>query len=427
MLKFDVKESKSLRSFQHRNFRLLFFSNFISNVGAWAQRIAQDWLVLELSPFSGAKEIGLVTGLQFLPSLFLSIYAGSLADRMNKRKLLLITNIGGGATALILGLLVITNSVHLWHVYLLAFILGIFGALDAPIRQSFTAEMVGKSNLANAVSLNSANFNAGRLIGPGVSGLLIAAFHTGPSFLLNATSYIFVIGSLLMIRDSELFIEAKPKTRVKAIEAIRYIRARPDIIAVMVTVFFTGTFGLNFQIFNALMSKQVFGKGPASYGLLGTIIAIGSLSAAIISTRLDAGRHPRFIMGFASSFGVVVALNSFSPSYLIYASILPIGGMLALTTMIAANTYVQSNVDPAIRGRVMGIYLMVFMGGTPFGSPLIGWVSTQIGVRQTIMGCGIITALAPLIAFALLKGKLKSPESVSVEDVLETFYENQKS
>ncbi len=417
-----VKDTGSLRSFRHRNFRLLFASNFISNVGSWAQRIAQDWLVLELT--HSARDLGLVTGLQFLPSLIFSIYAGSLADRISKRKLLLLTNLGGGLTSLILGLLVITHEVKIWHVFALAFFLGLFGSLDAPARQAFTSEMVGKSDLANAVSLNSANFNAGRLIGPGLSGLLIAAFHTGPSFLLNAASYIFVIASLLAIRESDLFIEARPKSTVKASEALRYVRARPDIIAVMITVFFAGTFGLNFQIFNALMATQIFHKGVAVYGFLGTIIAIGSLSAAILAARLDTRRGVRFILKFAGFFGIALIISASAPTFLTYAIALPINGILALTTMISANSYIQSHTDPAIRGRVMGIYLMVFMGGSPFGSPLIGWLCTQIGVRQSVALCGALTFLAPLCIFAFMRDRLIAPSSIKVDDVLETFYEN---
>lgn len=352
------------------------------------------------------------------------MYAGSLADRMNKRKLLLITNIGGGLTSLIMGLLVITHHVHIWHVFVLAFALGLFGALDAPVRQAFTSEMVGKSDLANAVSLNSANFNAGRLIGPGISGLLIAAFHTGPSFLLNAASYIFVIGSLIAIRESDLFIEHAPKSNAKAIEALRYVRARPDIIAVMITVFFAGTFGLNFQIYNALMATQIFHKGPATYGFLGTIIAIGSLSAALLSAKLDTRRGVRFILGFAVAFGFTLTIASIAPNYLLYAIALPIVGMVALTTMISCNSYIQGHTDPAIRGRVMGIYLMVFMGGSPFGSPFIGWLTTQIGIRQSIALCGVVTALAPLTVFTFMREKLIAPTSIDVDDVLVTFYEN---
>lgn len=410
------RETGSLRSFRHRNFRLIFASNLISNIGGWAQRIAQDWLVLELT--HSGRDLGLVTGFQFLPSLIFSMYAGSLADRMSKRKLLLITNAGAGLTSLILGLLVVTHHVRIWHVFALAFLLGTFGSLDAPVRQAFTSEMVGKSDLANAVSLNSANFNAGRLIGPGVSGLLIAAFHTGPSFLLNAASYLFVIWSLIAVREADLFIEEAPKSTAKAKQALHYVRARPDILAVMITVFFTGTFGLNFQIYNALMATQIFHKGAATYGFLGTIIAIGSLSAAIISARLDIRRDVRFILRFAVAFGVGLTAIAFAPRYLIYALALPIVGMLALTMMISANSYVQGHTDPAIRGRVMGLYLMVFMGGTPFGSPLIGWLSTQIGVRETIALCGAITALTPLITYGVMRHKLTTPESIKIDDVL---------
>ena len=352
------------------------------------------------------------------------MYAGSLADRMSKRKLLLITNLGGGFTSLILGLLVVTHQVHIWHVFVLAFFLGLFGALDAPVRQSFTSEMVGKSDLANAVSLNSANFNAGRLIGPGISGLLIAAFHTGPSFLLNAASYIFVIGSLIAIRESDLFIESKPAINAKASEALRYVRARPDIVAVMITVFFAGTFGLNFQIYNALMATQIFHKGAATYGFLGTIIAIGSLSAALLSAKLDTRRGVRFILRFAVIFGIALTITSAAPNYVLYAVALPFVGMVALTTMISANSYIQGHTDPAIRGRVMGIYLMVFMGGTPFGSPLIGWLCTQIGVRESIALCGVITALAPLTVFIVMRERLTAPVSIKVDDVLISFYEN---
>ncbi len=419
---FVIRETGSLRSFRHRNFRLIFASNLVSNIGGWAQRVAQDWLVLELT--HSGRDLGLVTGIQFLPSLIFSLYAGSLADRISKRKLLLITNLGAGLTSFILGLLVITHHVKLWHVFVLAFLLGAFGSLDAPVRQAFTSEMVGKSDLANAVSLNSANFNMGRLIGPGVSGLLIAAFHTGPSFLFNAASYLFVIWSLLVIRESDLFIEEKVRTSAKAKQALHYVRARPDILAVMITVFFTGTFGLNFQIYNALMATQIFHKGAATYGFLGTILAIGSLSAAIISARLDMRRDVRFILRFAVIFGAGLTAIAFAPRYLIYALALPIVGMLALTMMISANSYVQGHSDPAIRGRIMGLYLMVFMGGTPFGSPLIGWLCTQIGVRETIALCGAITALTPLITYLFLRNKLKTPESVKVEDVLVAFYEH---
>lgn len=392
-----------MRSFQHRNFKLFFISNFLSNVGGWAQRVAQDWLVLQLT--HSGRELGIVTGLQFAPSLLLSVYGGSLADRLNKRKLLMITNGGSALCALLLGILVLNHSVALWHVYVLAVLLGTFGALDAPTRQAFTSEMVGKRDVANAVSLNSANFNAGRLVGPGLSGLLIAWFGTGPSFLLNAASYLFVLGALYAVDESALFLEMKREIKAKSIDALRYVRARPEIVAVMVTVFFMGTFGLNFQIFNALMATQVFHRGPAIYGLLGSVIAVGSLSAGIISARMDRRRGPRFIMAGAMVFGAWLSILAWAPSFLIYIIALPFAGFFALATMINANSFVQNATDPYIKGRVMGLYLLAFMGGTPFGSPLIGWMCQKIGVRETISACGVIAASAAFIISLVLKSR----------------------
>ena len=406
----------ALRSFRHRNFRILFPANFLSNIGTWSQRVAQDWLVLELT--HSAKELGIVTGLQFLPSLLFSLHAGSLADRFNKKKLLMFTNLGGALTAIILGILVITKHAVIYDVYFLAFALGAFSALDAPVRQTFTSEIVGKSDLANAVSLNSANFNAGRLFGPGITGIIIAAFGTGPAFLLNGATYLIVFGSLFLLRESDLHITEEQKSDAKIREGFAYVRARKDILAVMWTVLFAATFGLNFQIFTAIMATQVFEKGPRSYGLLGSIVAIGSLSGALMSAKLDRRRSPKFIMGFATAFGLSVMLSSVTPSYFTYALSLPLCGSLALTTMIAANSYVQTNSHGAIRGRVLGIYLLIFMGGSPFGAPLIGWMCTQIGVRQTIAGCGAITSLAAVVIYFLFAGRMDRPASIAVEDVL---------
>jgi MFS family permease len=398
-------QTGSLRSFRHRNFQIFFAANFISNIGTWAQRVAQDWLVVT-DLHKGGSELGIVTGLQFLPSLLFSLYSGVLADRFNKRKLLLITNLGGGLTALILGLLVISKRVTLTEVCVLAFALGLFSALDAPVRQSFTSEVVGKSDVANAISLNSANFNAGRLIGPGVSGLLIKAFHTGPSFILNALSYLVVLVGLIFMKEKDLQLSEPPKIKPKVIEALRNVRSRPDILALMSTVFFAATFGLNFQIFNALVATKIFHKDAGSYGILGSILAIGSLSAAIISAKLDKRRRPKFIMLSAAIFGVTLFAVSFMPTYASYAAFLPICGLVALTTMISANSYVQVTTDPALRGRVMGLYLLIFLGGTPIGSPLIGWLSDAIGIRHTVALCGVLTSVGAVATYFLLRERL---------------------
>ena len=412
-----VDEKGNWRSFRHRNFRILFPANALSNIGTWAQRVAQDWLVLELTNNNGFY-LGLATAIQFAPVLFFSLHGGALADRVEKRKLLILTNIIAAIACYALGFLVIAGIIQLWHVFICAAVLGISSALDAPIRQSFTAEIVGHSDVANAVSLNSANFNAGRLIGPALSGFLIARFDTGPSFIINATSYLVVIASLLFMRSSDFFIQKKEETLGTVREGLRYALARPDLYVVMALVFFAATFGLNFQIFNALMATKEFGKGPASYGLLGTYIAIGSLSGALLSARLERFRNSMLVVRLGVWFSLVVIALALMPTYWSYSMWLPICGISALTMLISANSYVQVNSDPAVRGRVMGIYLLIFMGGTPFGSMLIGYLTEAVGVRQTIVICGAISLLACTVIWIFFKDKVARPADLRVSTVL---------
>ena len=420
-----IKEDGNWRSFRHRNYRILFPANAASNIGTWAQRVAQDWLILQLTGNSGVY-LGLVTAVQFAPVLLFSLQGGALADRVNKRKLLMFTNCIGALSSLGLGLLVVAGNVQVWHVFFFALTLGISSAIDAPIRQSFTSEIVGHSDIANAVSLNSANFNAGRLIGPALSGFLIARFDTGPSFLINAFTYLFVILALLRMRESDFFIQEKKTTQGTVREGLNYALARPDLYVVMLVVFFVATFGLNMQIFNALMATKEFGKGPASYGLLGTYVAIGSLTGALISARLERFRRTLFVIKGGAVFSLAITLLSLAPTYTWYSLWLPICGLSALITLITANSLIQVNSDPSIRGRVSGIYLLIFMGGTPFGSPLIGWLVDVIGVRQTIALCGLISLGACLTIWAIFHNKVNLPHDISVEGVLPAAYDDQR-
>jgi MFS family permease len=412
-----VDKDGNWRAFRHRNFRILFPANALSNIGTWAQRIAQDWLVLELTDNNGGA-LGLVTAVQFAPFLLLSLHGGALADRFNKRKLLIWTNIVAALACYGIGILVMIEKIELWHVFVGAGVLGISSAIDAPIRQAFTSEIVGHSDVANAVSLNSANFNAGRLVGPALSGFLIAHFSTGPSFIINATTYLFVIAALLAMREKDFFFQKKEETLGTIREGIRYALARPDLYVVMMLVFFSATFGLNFQIFNALMATKEFGKGPASYGLLGTFIAIGSLTGALLSARLERFRNTRFIIKLGIAFSSTVLVLSIAPSYLWYSLWLPICGITALTMLISANSYVQTHSDPAVRGRVMGIYLFIFLGGTPFGSLLIGWMTEAFGVRQTVAACGGISLAAALTIWAIYRDRVEEPADLRVSSVL---------
>ena len=416
-MRLSVKEDGNWRSFRHRNYRILFPANAVSNIGSWAQRIAQDWLVLELTNNNGTY-LGLVTAVQFAPVLFFSLHGGKLADRFNKRKVLVLTNILGGSESLGLGALVITEHIQLWHVFVLAAVLGISTAIDAPVRQSFTTEVVGQTDLPNAVSLNSANFNAGRLVGPALSGGLIAAFGTGPSFIINGLSYFFVIAALLNLNEKAFFHLDRPKSDGNIREGIAYAKARPDIYVVMLMVFFLATFGLNFQIFNALMATQEFGLGPASFGLMGTFIAIGSLTGAIGSARLERFRDTKFVIRGGIAFSISIMALSILPNYISYVIWLPICGLTALTTLVSANSIVQTSTDPAIRGRVMGLYLLIFMGGTPFGSPLIGATTDLIGIRPTIALCGGISLFASLFIWFKYKNRVAVPADTSVAAVL---------
>lgn len=414
----------TLRSFKHRNFKILFSANFLSNIGTWAQGVAQAWLILELT--DSGTYLGIVTSLQFAPILFFSISGGKIADKFNKRKVLMLTNLTAGISALSVATLVLTENIKIWHVMFFAFMLGMGNAIDAPVRQSFNVEVVGKEDLPNAVGLNSTNFNVGRLIGPGLSGLLIAAYGTGVSFLFNGISYLFVILALISIRENELFIEPKKSSSTKIREAMEYVAARPDILAVMITVFFATSFGLNFNIFNTMMATQVFDKGAAEYGALGSILAVGSLTGAIISARLEKKRGPRFVMIGSMIFSAILIISAFAPTYLVYSILLPMIGCVALLTFIAANTMVQLRTDSQIRGRVMGIYLTVFLGGTPIVSPFIGIMTQEVGTRPTVAICGLISLLAAIATFAKFKDRGQEPDSFAIADVLEPTYENKK-
>ena len=407
------------RALRHRNFRILYAAGVLTNIGTWAQRIAQDWLVLELTNNNGTY-LGIVTALQFLPVMLLSMQGGVLADKVDKRKALIVTNLGSGITALVLGALVIANVATIDHVYVLAILLGIFSAIDAPIRQSFNVEVVGQQDLTNATGLNSANFHFGRLVGPAISGFLIAAFGTGPSFLINGFSFLVVTLSFLAVRTSELHIEERSKSDGTLKEAFKYLKKRPDLQIIMFTVFFASNFGLNMQIFNALMATKEFHKGAASYGFLGTLVGLGTLTGALIAARKDRTKNTNFVPLAAINFGIWITALSIAPTYTIYALILPITGISAITTMISANTFVQANSDVAIRGRIMGIYMFIFMGGTPIGSPLIGYCSEQLGIRWTMAGCGVITLTAAIFSLLKYRNKAVIPADISVAAVLQS-------
>jgi MFS family permease len=397
--------SPTFRSLRNANYRRYAAGGVVSNTGTWMQRVAQDWLVLQLTANSAAA-LGITTGLQFLPFLLLSPLAGLAADRIPKRRLLQLTNVGMAVPALLLGVLAVTGTAEIWHVYVLALTLGVASAFDAPARQSFVSEIVDADDLSNAVGLNSASFNAARLVGPAVAGVLIAALGggvvaTGWVILINAVSYIAPIMTLRSLDVARLDSPALMRREPGQIRAgVQYVLGRPDLLLILAIVFFTGTFGLNFQMTSALMATEVFDKGATEYGLLGTFLAVGSLTGSLVAARRVRVRH-RLVVGAALAFGFIEITAGLMPTYLTFALMTPLLGLAALTMITAANTFVQLHTEPGMRGRVMALYMMIFIGGTPLGAPFIGWIGEVAGARWTLLVGGIATVVGVSLASVL--------------------------
>ena len=387
-----------------RNYRLYAAANLVSLTGTWMQRIGQDWLVLQLSGGSGVA-LGITTALQFAPTLLFSFYGGVLADRYDKRRVLMVTQAVMGALALCLGLLVATGGVALWHVYLLAAALGVVSSLDMPVRQSFVSEMVGPERLANAVSLNSTVFNGARLVGPALAGALVAGAggDTAPAFLVNAATFAVTIASLLAMRVDELRRSTPvARARGQVREALAYTRRHPDLQLAMLLAFVAGTFGFNTQITIALMAREEFGLGAAAFGLLSTCYAVGSLSGALLSTRRSGRPLQRFLILSSVAFGALLVVCGLMPDVLTFAVLLVPTGAAALVFSVACNSFVQLGVDAQMRGRILALYFMCFLGGTPVGAPLIGWVSEHLGARWGLIAGGLACIVVAVVAGAVL-------------------------
>jgi MFS family permease len=393
--------SPTFRAFRHPNYRLWATGAIVSNTGTWMQRVAQDWLVLTVLTRDSGVAIGITTGLQFAPMLLLAPFAGSVADRFNRRSVLIGTQTASGLLALVLGLLVVTDSARLWQVYLLALLLGVAAAIDAPARQTFVSELVPNEDLSNAVGLNSASFHAGRLIGPGLAGLMIHWLGTGPVFLINAVSFGAVVIVLTRMRPASLIPAPRARRGRGGIrEGFGYLRHRPDLVLILVIVGVIGTFGLNFQLTTALMARLEFDQGAQAYGLLGSIMAIGSLGGALLAARRE---HPSLglVVKSALAFGLFTTVAALMPTYQTFAIALIPVGLSSLTLMTTANAAVQLGTEPGMRGRVMAIYIAIFMGGTPVGSPLIGWVGQTFGARWTLLLGGLVSLLVGAVALLL--------------------------
>ncbi|MFF8999379.1 MFS transporter [Streptomyces achromogenes] len=384
--------SSMFSSLRIRNYRLFFAGQVVSNTGTWMQRIAQDWLVLSLTGSSAA--VGITTALQFLPMLLFGLYGGVLVDRLPKRPTLLVTQSAMAVTGLALAALTLSGQVQVWHVYVAAFAVGLATVVDNPARQSFVSEMVGPDQLQNAVSLNSANFQSARLVGPAVAGLMITGVGTGWAFLANGLSFAAPITGLLLMRARELHVvERAPRGKGQLREGLRYVAKRPELIWPIVLVGFIGTFGFNFPVWLTAYADDVFHAGAGAYSLFNTLMAVGSLVGALLAARRGTARL-RVLIAAALAFGTLETVAAVAPSYWLFALLMVPIGVFGLTVNVTANTAVQMGTDPAMRGRVMALFMMVFMGGTPLGAPVVGWITDTYGARVGFAAGGVVSALA---------------------------------
>ncbi|MET8355432.1 MFS transporter [Micromonospora sp. NPDC005171] len=397
----QAKLSTMFQSLQVRNYRLFASGQLIKLIGVWMMFIAQDWLVLELSNNS-ATALGVVTACQFTPVLLLTLLSGRLADRYDKRVLLFVANAFWSLLALGMSLLVITDLVQLWHVFAFAALLGTANAVETPVRQAFVSELVGTPLLPNALSLNAAVFNSARIVGPAVAGLAIAAFNVGPVFLFTAVSSIAPLVNVVRMRTAELHRDAllprDERASARVVDGLRYVWRRPDLLLPMAIMSVIGMSLFNFQLTLAALAKTVFHTGAASFGLFSTALAVGALGGALSGT----GRRSRpsvwLVLGAAiacASFGTLVGLSS--AYWLVVALLVPTGFCMVFFAQ-AANQRIQMGVDAAFRGRVMALWVLVFLGTNPVGAPLIGWVAEHYGAGASIWMGGLISLAAAVIA-----------------------------
>ena len=391
--------AETFRALRRYNYRIWAAGALVSNIGTGVQRTAQDWLVLVVLTHQSASALGIVMALQFAPQLLFLPWTGSAADHSDQRKLLMITQASMGALSLLLGGLALAGVVRLWQVYAFAFLFGSAAAFDAPVRQIFVSQLVGDEDLHNAVTLNTISFNLGSLIGPAVSGLLIASVGTASAFVLNGASFLGVLVSLLLLRRSELYPStAGSRARGSFLEGLRYVAGRPDLIAILAMLFLIGTFALNFPIFISTMAVGVFHADARGFGALSSVMAVGAMAGVLWSARQ--GRPTlTTLVGSATLLGIGFTLASFAATYWLFAASLAVIGVACLTFVNATNPLMQLSTEPAMRGRVMALRISVALGATPIGAPIVGLVADRFGPRWAL-GIGAASGFAAAVVGA---------------------------
>ena len=397
------------RSLSVRNYRVWFVGALISNVGAWMQATTQNWVVLTELTENDATAVGITMALQFGPQILLVPFTGAVADRFDRRRVLMVTQSLLMLLALSLGLLLISGAAELWHLYGFALTLGVVNAFDTPSRQSFVSDLVGQNQLSNAVALNSASFNSARLIGPAVAGVLIALVGSGWVFLINAASFVAVLVSLSLIRmpKKAAAVSGRESQLSQLVAGFRYVRRRHDLLVIFVMVFLLGAFGMNFPVMSSTMAVE-FGRGAGEYGLLSSILAIGSLTGALTVARRPTARM-RVVILAAGGFGIASLAGALMPTFWTFAATLILLGFSTSSMLTTANGFVQTTADPRVRGRVLSLYLAILMGGTPVGAPIVGAVADAFGARWTLVSGAVagLAACAIGVTWLIVERKLR--------------------
>ena len=403
------KNSGIFRSLKVRNYRLYFSGQAISLCGTWMQTIGQDWLVLKLT--GSGTQLGIVSAFQFLPILLLGPFGGMIADRFDKRKILYFTQSIAGILALTLGTLVVTGHIHIWMIYIIALCLGLVTTINSPTTQTFVSEMVGNEYLTNAITLNSVEVNLARAIGPALAGIIIAIFGLGPCFLFNGVSYIAVLIVLTMMRKGEL----KPSKRVARAkgqlrEGFRYVKNSPILLYTLIMMAIIGTLTYEFSVSLPLLAQFTFHGGAGTYSALVTATGLGSVVGGLFAASRQKAT-PKMLVLFAFLFGVAFSITAFMPNIIFAVISLLLVGVFSINLFSLGNTILQLGSDPQMRGRVMSLWTIAFLGSTPIGGPIIGFVGDHLGPRYGVLIGGLAAIMAAGVgALTLLKIKKTLPD-----------------
>jgi MFS family permease len=403
----------TFRSMRTRNYRLYFYGQLVSTSGTWIQTVALGWLVYRIT--NSGFAVGVVTALQFLPMLLIGTYGGVIADRLDKRRTLIVTQSGMALGSAALAVITLAGADPLWAIYLLTFVVGLFFAVDMPVRQAFVSEMVGAGDLPNAVALNSAMFNISRIIGPAIGAVLINVVNVGPCFAVNAFSFVAVIGGLIRMRPAELHLTA-PVLRAKGQmrEGLRYAWETPELRATILVMAVVGTLAFNFTVVLPVLAKVTFHGGAGTYGWLTSLMGVGSLVGALgVASKLRPSAT--LLVGSCLAFGVVMVASAVAPSLLTEDLAIVLLGLTSITFMATCNSTCQLTSVPAMRGRVMALYGLVFLGSTPIGGPIVGWISQQWGPRYGLAVGGVATVAAgAAMGWVLLRRRIRIHEGPMV-------------